>query len=245
MSTVPAEYYENPRTELLALFPAAPRRLLDVGCGAGATSAAAKARWPGVETIGIELVPEVAARARAVVDRVIEGSAESLDLAAAGLGEPDGVLLADVLEHMVDPWTFLARLRPLLAPGATVAASIPNIANLWLMEELAAGRFRYEPSGLLDVTHLRFFTRSSIVEMFERAGYRIRSWDRIIDSRVDPLTDHLLLGRPLPRRIAGWVRGRKVVLQGTSAASHDDLRTLQFLVIADPGKGPMGALGGN
>jgi O-antigen biosynthesis protein len=234
MSSVPAGYYENPRVELLRLFPGAPRRLLDVGCGAGATSAQAKVLWPRVETVGIELVPEVAARARAVVDHVIEGSAETLDLAAVQLGEPDGVILADVLEHMVDPWSFLARLRPLLARGATVAASIPNVANLWLIEELAAGRFRYEPSGLLDATHLRFFTRASIAELFERAGYRIEHWDRVIDPRVDDLAHHLLLGRSLPRRIAGWVRGRKVVLPGTSASAYEDLRTLQFLVIAHP-----------
>jgi hypothetical protein len=100
---------------------------------------------------------------------------------------------------------------------------------------MAAGRWRYEPAGLLDATHLRFFTRASIAEMFERAGYRIRRWDRILDERVDPLTDHLFLGRPLPRRIASWVRGRKVTLSGVSAEAHDDLRTLQFLVVAEPG----------
>jgi hypothetical protein len=71
--------------------------------------------------------------------------------------------------------------------------------------------------------------------MFERAGYRIRRWDRILDERVDPLTDHLFLGRPLPRRIASWVRGRKVTLSGVSPEVHDDLRTLQFLVVAEPG----------
>src|ERR1700729_752938 len=93
-------YYDYVRDNLLDLFPTPPRRLLDVGCGSGATSAAAKKRWPGMEAIGIEYVPDAAERAATRLDRVITGSVENLDLAAAGLSGIDGVLLADVLEHL-------------------------------------------------------------------------------------------------------------------------------------------------
>jgi trans-aconitate methyltransferase len=238
MSTVPAEYYEHARTELLRQFSGPPRRLLDVGCGAGATSAAAKARWPGLETIGIELVAEIAERARTVLDRVVQGSVETLDFAAAGIAEVDGVLLGDVLEHMVDPWAFLRRLRSALSPEATVVASIPNIANLWVIEQLAVGRFQYEPSGLLDRTHLRFFTHASIEELFGQSGYRIARWDRVVDGRVDDLTSRRIFGVALPRLIGGRLRGRRVRISGIGRQAYEDLRTFQYLVVAHPAGSP-------
>jgi trans-aconitate methyltransferase len=228
-------YYHRERAALLELFPRPPQRLLDVGCGAGATSVAARARWPGVETIGIEVVAEVAARAAQALDRVIVESAETIDLAALGVREIDGVLLADVLEHLTDPWGFLTRLRPALAPGAVIVASIPNIANLWVLEELAAGRFTYAAEGILDRTHLRFFTRRSIEELFAGAGYRIERWERTTDGRADDALRHRLLGILLPNPLAGWLRGRRVRLRCDSRTLADDFRTIQFAVVAVPG----------
>ena len=240
MSDSDPEYYDHPRNELLELFARAPKRLLDVGCGSGATSAAAKARWPGVETIGIEVVPAAARRAAARVDRLIEGSADALDLAAAGLAGIDGVLLADVLEHLVDPWGFLARLRAVLAPGAMVVASIPNVANLWLLDELAAGRFGYAGSGLLDKTHLRFFTRQTIAALFDGAGYDVRRWERVTDGRVDDATRRRLFGVMLPVPLGGRVTGRRVEVRGVDAEAYQDLRTYVFFVVAQPRTGKTG-----
>lgn len=234
METAQPQYYNHVRTEVLNLFTSAPRRLLDVGCGNGVTSAAAKARWPAVEAIGVEVVAEAARRARRVLDRVVEGSAESLDLIKAGIADVDAVILADVLEHMVDPWRFLAGLRRALSADATVVASIPNVANLWLLEQLAAGRFTYEASGLLDRTHLRFFTRASITEMFERAGYRIERWERLVDGRVDELTRRHFLGIALPWRLPRVVVGHRVVVHRANKELYQDLRTLQFLIVARP-----------
>jgi trans-aconitate methyltransferase len=232
MSDVRPDYYDQVRVDLLDLFPRAPARLLDIGCGSGATGAAAKARWPGVQTIGIELRPEAAQRAAAHLDRVIAGSVETLDLAAAGVGGVDGVVLADVLEHLIDPWRFLKRLREVLDPDATVVASIPNVANLWLLDELAAGRFTYTGDGLLDATHLRFFTRQSIAALFAGAGYRIERWERITDGRVDDATRRRILGVMLPERWAGRVAGRHVTVRGVDRAHYQDLRTIQFLLVA-------------
>jgi trans-aconitate methyltransferase len=227
-----AGYFDHARVELLDLFPRAPDRLLDVGCGSGATGAAAKSRWPHVETIGIEVVPEAAGRAAERLDRVIRGSAETLDLAAEGLRGVDGVVLADVLEHFVDPWRFLERLRGVLAPHATVVASIPNAANLWLLDELAAGRFTYTPDGLLDATHLRFFTRESIAALFAGAGFRIERWERTTDGRVDDATRRRILGVMLPTPWAGRVAGRRVTVRGVDDAAYQDLRTIQFALVA-------------
>jgi len=238
-------YYDHLRLELLDLFPRAPTRLLDVGCGSGATGAAAKARWPGVETLGIEVTADAAQRAVARLDRVFAGSAETLDLAAAGVAGVDGVLLADVLEHLVDPWRFLAGLRAVLAPNATVVASIPNVANLWLLDELAAGRFAYTPSGLLDKTHLRFFTRRSIAALFDGAGYDIVRWERITDGRVDDATRRRVLGVMLPVPLAGRVAGRRVTVRGVDDDGYADLRTLVFFVVAHPQTGKSGGTAGD
>lgn len=231
-------YYDHPRGELLDLFPRPPTRLLDVGCGSGATGALAKARWPGLEALGVEIVPAAAERAATRLDRVIAGSAETLDFSFAGLTNLDGVILADVLEHLVDPWSFLERLRAALAPAAMVVASIPNIANLWLLEELAAGRFEYGSDGLLDRTHLRWFTRRSIAALFERAGFTIERWERITDGRVDDSTRRRVLGIMLPVPFAGRVAGRRVTVKGVADdETYNDLRTIQFLLVARPQTG--------
>jgi O-antigen biosynthesis protein len=232
--TAPAEYYDYARLPLLDLLPAAPRRLLDVGCGNGATAAAAKERWPALYAIGLEIVPEAARRAAERLDRVVAGSAESVDWSAEGIGDVDAVLLADVLEHLVDPWRFLADLRRILSPDAVVVASIPNVANLWLIEELAAGRFDYASEGLLDATHLRFFTRSTIARMFDRAGFEIERWERTTDGRVDDLTRHRVLGVMLPVPVGGRVTGKRVSISGVDGEGYEDLRTIQFAVVARP-----------
>jgi trans-aconitate methyltransferase len=230
--TAPEAYYEHARIPLLDLLPAAPRRFLDVGCGNGATAAAAKQRWPAMEAIGIEIVPDAAKRAAERLDRVIIGSAESVDFAAEGITGVDAVLLADVLEHLVDPWSFLNRLRTALSSDAVIVASIPNVANLWLLEELAAGRFTYESEGLLDSTHLRFFTRASIARMFDAAGFEIERWERTTDGRVDDYTRHRVLGVMLPVPLAGRVTGQRIEVRDVDAEQYQDLRTIQFAVVA-------------
>jgi SAM-dependent methyltransferase len=227
-------YYEYARTPLLDLLPSPPRRFLDVGCGNGATAAAAKARWPGVEAIGIEIVPEAAKRAAERIDRVVNASAESIDWAAEGIAGVDAVLLADVLEHLVDPWTFLRNLHAALGPDAAIVASIPNVANLWLLEELAAGRFDYAADGLLDATHLRFFTRATIARMFDDARYAIERWERTTDGRVDDLTRHRVLGVMLPVPFRGRVAGKRVDVRDVDAEGYEDLRTVQFALLARP-----------
>ena len=231
---MPDTYYEYTRLPLLDLLPAAPRRLLDVGCGNGATGAAAKERWSELETIGIEIAPEAARRAEQRLDRVIVGSAETIDWHDAGISGVDAVLLADVLEHLVDPWRFLLRLRTALSSNAVVVASIPHVANLWLLEEIASGRFDYADEGLLDRTHLRFFTRATIARMFEDAGFRIERWERTTDGRVDDLTRRRVLGVMLPVPFAGRVAGQRIVVRNVDDQSYQDLRTIQFLIVARP-----------
>ncbi|HEY3569723.1 MAG TPA: class I SAM-dependent methyltransferase [Thermoanaerobaculia bacterium] len=162
-------YYAAARLELLRLLPSGGGlRLLELGAGDGATLRAAKEMGLASHTVGIDLAePEGGAPG---VDRFIHGNFEALelDLPAGGF---DAVLCADVLEHLVDPWRAVARLARYLRPGGLFLSSIPNIRNHRALRAIVLqGDFRYAPAGLLDRSHLRFFCRRNVRELFEGAG---------------------------------------------------------------------------
>jgi SAM-dependent methyltransferase len=129
--------------------------------------------------VGIELSRAAAEIAQTHCERVVVGDAERLDLCAE-LGDDrfDVILFADVLEHLRDPAALLKRVRPSLTTGGSIVASVPNIAHGSVRLALLSGEFRYRELGLLDNTHLRFFTRESIQDMFEESGYVITQWVR-------------------------------------------------------------------
>jgi SAM-dependent methyltransferase len=181
-----AGYYDRVREELLDMIEAAPRSVLDVGCGGGATDAELKRRFPCAAVVGIESVPAAADHAAARLDRVIRANAETLDFEAEGIdpGTFDLIIVADVLEHMYDPWRMLEKLGVLLAPGGRVLASIPNIRNLWLLEKIVRGGFDYGDEGLLDITHIRFFTLAEMRAMFADTGYDIERTRLNIDGNL-------------------------------------------------------------
>jgi methionine biosynthesis protein MetW len=153
--------------------------VLEFGCATGYMSDVLTRR-KGCRVTGIELDPEAAAEASSHCERVIVGDAETLDL-DEHLGDErfDAVLFADILEHLRDPAALVRRVRPLVAEGGVVIASIPNVAHASVRLSLLAGRFRYRPQGLLDETHLRFFTRDSIRDLFEETGYVATHWFRV------------------------------------------------------------------
>ena len=148
----------------------------------------------GARVTGLEIDSHAAARASAHAERMIVGDAEELDLEAE-LGDErfDAVLFADVLEHLRDPAGVLRRVRPFVAEGGVVIASIPNVAHISVRLALLGGEFRYRETGLLDDTHLRFFTRASIVDLFESSGFVVSTWLRrridLDDAEVRPRAD--------------------------------------------------------
>lgn len=172
-------YYENVRPEVAALVPDDARHVVDVGCGAGALGRALKAARPQLQVRGVEVVPEQANRARAVLEDVFVGTAEQ-DL-PAHWPAPDCVIFADVLEHLVDPWQTLRRYREQIAPGGCCVASIPNVANWRVLYGLLRHRWDYAEHGILDRSHLRFFTRETAVELFEQSGYTVRHVRRVVE----------------------------------------------------------------
>lgn len=161
------------RPEVVRHFPAEIARLLDVGCGTGEASAALCRDRPGLSVTGIERRPGTAARARERVNRVLEGDAAvALRALAAERERFDAFLFADVLEHLEDPIGALTLARGLALPGATLVASLPNVGHLSLVRDLVRGRFDPLPAGLADAGHLRWFTRASIEDALEEAGWR-------------------------------------------------------------------------
>lgn len=197
------EYFSHERSELVAQVDEGARRVLDVGCGTGNISAAIKRNRHAMEIWGIELVPEVARQAEKnpALDRVICGDAAQAikDLEPGSFSH---IVAGDVLEHLEDPWSVLAGLYRCLEPGGKFISSIPNIRNLsFLFQLFVLGRFKYKDSGVLDRTHLRFFTRKDIQLMFEGAGF-----ENIQISAVRPKKN--------PLKIIGRWLFRDLVLKG-------------------------------
>ena len=145
--------------------------VLDVGCAGGYLAQPLTAA--GCVVDGVEPDAAAAESARAHCATVTVGDYESPELRAALPAPFDTVVFGDVLEHLRDPWAALAATAELLAPGARVIASIPNIAHWSGRLALLRGRFSYAESGLFDATHLRFFTRRSAHELAKRAGYAV------------------------------------------------------------------------
>ncbi len=161
--------------ENLALVRAigAPRTVLDVGCGVGLNGAAARRK--GAHVTGIETDPGSAAEAKTRLDEVLAVDITDGDAVRAALGERrfDLILLADVLEHVADPLSVLRRLLGHLAEDGHVLVSLPNVAAWTVRLGLLAGRFDYRPSGILDDSHLRFFTRDTARRLLEDAGLEV------------------------------------------------------------------------
>jgi 2-polyprenyl-3-methyl-5-hydroxy-6-metoxy-1,4-benzoquinol methylase len=151
-----------------------PERALDVGCSTGYLAQRLVER--GARVVGIEADPFAAEEARAVCEEVLVGDVESLELAFPPQSF-DLVICGDLLEHLRDPGAFLERTRPLLRPAGRLVLTTPNVANWAMRLGLLAGRWRYTDRGILDRTHVHLFTRRTLVETLERAGYRIGTFD--------------------------------------------------------------------
>ena len=165
---------QHPMAAQYLRFP--PKLALDIGCHTGALGAAIKEKYPDAIVWGVEPDAGAAEIARSRLDTVLQEQFESIAWSAEGItaGSFDTVFLMDVLEHLYDPWKALLFLRGMLKPGAQVVVSVPNVRNLMLMQDLAAGNWHYRAAGLLDVTHIRFFTNRDLIRMFYQTGFQVR-----------------------------------------------------------------------
>jgi 2-polyprenyl-3-methyl-5-hydroxy-6-metoxy-1,4-benzoquinol methylase len=174
MKQTPAHHDFN--ADLLALIPDGCRRLIEVGCSTGAVARAYKQANPECFYIGIEIDPDYGDLARQWCDQVIVGNIETMaDSELDGLGSFDCLLFGDVLEHLMDPWRLLRRLRGRMSADSRIAACIPNMQHWSIQARLSIGDLIYEDNGLLDRTHIRWFSRQTIGQLFTGAGFAIEA----------------------------------------------------------------------
>jgi len=167
------QYFEYTRKEILPLLPDKPSKVLEIGCGAGNTLVWLKnlkhCTWIG----GVEISTDAVEIARGRLDAVYLVNIEQNDLSIQE-STMDLILCLDVLEHMVDPWEVVKRLRRLLRPGGALIVSIPNVRNQKVLFPLLfKERWDYTDAGFLDKTHLRFFVRETAVRLVESAGLKV------------------------------------------------------------------------
>ena len=217
-----SHYFDCPRPELQALVPETAQRLLDIGCGAGRFGESLKAKY-GLEVVGVEVDPAAAAKAKVRLDHVLVGDVESeaIDLPADSF---DVITAGDVLEHLRDPLHVLRRAHKWLRPNGRFIASIPNVQNQQVLRSLLAGNWTYQPAGLLDRDHLRFFTRREIEKLFFRAGYELQQIRPLPNVRDDKKTNEN----------SSMVQFGRLCINGLNLRQAEDFDAYQYLVEAVP-----------
>lgn len=170
---------ENDSLTKIVKLVRAGSRVLDLGTGPGALGEYLT-RFKSCRVDGVERLRQFADQARFHYERIFLCDIEQVDLAALlGPIPYDYIVCADVLEHLANPEAVLRQLPQLLSPAGRVLISMPNVSYAGLVAELAAGQFQYRDNGLLDRTHLRFFTWESLAAMISACGLFIVSTDTI------------------------------------------------------------------
>jgi glycosyltransferase involved in cell wall biosynthesis/SAM-dependent methyltransferase len=164
------DYYSSKRDDLLPYIPYGINKVLDIGCAKGFLGELIK-KERGCKVFGVELDKNIAEMAKSRLDDVF---CLNIDHAQLPFKEDiDVIICADILEHLFDPWRVLENAKKWLKPDGIIIASLPNTAHYSIISDLLKGRWDYIPFGLLCVTHLRFFTKKSIEDMFIKSGYSI------------------------------------------------------------------------
>jgi 2-polyprenyl-3-methyl-5-hydroxy-6-metoxy-1,4-benzoquinol methylase len=215
-----AIYPEDERLDIEPYLPTGITSALDVGCGRGGFGITLRRLiGEGRRVIGVEAVPEQAAVAREGhgFDEVLDGY---FPRALSGRDETfDLISFNDVLEHIFDPWQTLRDTHQYLTPSGRVLAAIPNVQYVPVLLDLVRGRWSYTDDGTLDRTHVRFFTRASMIDLFQSTGYTVETCVGMSSINDKWATDPLA-----PRRML-----KSVVAKGIGTAAY-----LHFLVIARP-----------
>lgn len=172
-----AKYFIEEREEIFPMLPKNCDKILDLGCGTGETSYAIKKNGLANWICGVEGSPNAAELARRRLDLVLEGDIEKLDFPFEE-NTFDVILLLDILEHLVDPWATLEKVTKLLKPNGVIITSIPNVRHFTVvLPLLLLGDWRYQEEGLLDSTHIRFFTKSSAIKLMTSTGLKLDKLD--------------------------------------------------------------------
>ena len=197
------------------------KQVLEVGPATGYVTKVLQQR--GCRVWCIENDAEAAKVAAEFCERMVVANVEAVDFKSTFPEERfDVVTFGDVLEHLVDPMAVLTRVRDVLKANGHVVASVPNVAHASIRLSLLGGQFQYAEMGLLDRTHLRFFTRESLADLFHGAGYEVREWQRVL---TDPFATEMELRE---EDYPSYLRD--------AARSDIEAMTYQFVVSAYPAR---------
>ncbi len=203
--------------------PATARTVVEIGCSSGALAREYKKTNCRCYYIGVEVMQQNIPLAERYCDRVLQ-----MDIEEAGEHElreslpGDCWVFGDVLEHLRDPWALLEKIRGFIPADGSIVACIPNAQHWTVQARLNCGEFLYEESGLLDKTHLRFFTRKTIMEMFQRTGFRI----------VEALPR--ILEEPMRERVMPVIRQMAASFGADPEMAAHDAMAFQYVVRAVP-----------
>ncbi len=195
LNSKPEDYYALSRPEMLKYIPKDSKRILDVGCGQGLFGKLLKEKF-GSEVWGIEMDTDSAEISKTKLDKVMTGDVMHI----VETLEPylfDCIVFNDVLEHLSDPYILLQKVKKLLKPDGVVVCSLPNVRYIGNLKRLMIDKqWRYEDAGILDKTHLRFFTKKSIIDTFEALDYELIKIEGInpIKSALFPVLNALSFG---------------------------------------------------
>lgn len=168
----PINYYSNVRFEMLKYLPTDTATVLEIGCGNGRFAEEIK-KIRNTTIWGIELMEDEGEAAKKILDKVFIGECEKF---VNELPENyfDVIYINDVLEHLFDPYTLLKNLKSKLTASGRIISSMPNMRYHVALKNLVLNHdWKYESSGIMDYTHMRFFTYKSIKRMYEDAGYKV------------------------------------------------------------------------
>ena len=171
--TAPTDIYNQ---QLFDIIPETLQSIIEIGSGSGVLAQAIKHRTPATQYIGVELDPEYASLSSRYCDVVLTDNIEKpSEELLKHIQSTSAIVFSDVLEHLYNPWQTLKFLRSEISKECSIYASIPNIQHWSIIFGLISGNFNYTDSGLLDRTHIRFFTKSTIISMFNDCGFEVKS----------------------------------------------------------------------
>ena len=207
------DYFTHCRMDLLgAIPPGGKKKILEIGAGTGETLLQAKALGLADEVVGVELVPlDKSNQCHPAMDRFLIGDVEKMALPFEE-NYFDVILCGDVLEHLMDPWTTVGRLAAYLKPDGYFIASIPNVREIkTVLKIVLKGNFKYNDAGILDRTHLRFFCKQDMLELFEQNGLSV----------LETISNLELLGR-----------GKRMLLNKLTFGAFSEFLEGEYLVVA-------------
>lgn len=209
--------------EVFDLIPSEATKILEVGTGSGSLADAVKKRNPSVDYVGVEITPAYVELSQRRCDRVYLENFENPSYKLIHeIQDRQWIVFCDVLEHFVDPWRVLEMLRSTMRSDGRIIASIPNTQHWSIQVRLNRGDWRYSDSGLLDKTHVRFFTRETILELFDKTGFQV--------THLQPR----IFNFPHQDKALQIVSRMTEMLGGDVNQSRQDAMAFQYVVIAQP-----------